>query len=376
MKNTIVTKNSGVAQTKWALGVLILLAGLLSGCLADNDSKEEELPASLGDVAVFTSDYTSGELRWFSQGDTSYARDSIRLHQDSKIINGGFGYIFALERFGADNIVRLDPTSSENSVVYQISLEENANPQDIEVAANGQAFVSLENTGYLLRIDAGTGAESARLDLSSLAYGENTTPNAGAMILAADRLFVLLQRRDGWMAAVPGLLAVVDATNFTLLDTVGLHFYNPHSLVLHQGKLLISGAGSLPWEGSVVSDSSRGIVEVDVQTLQTRVITTDVQLGGAPQDIALDPDGVLWVSIYRSFGDQVVRAINLGTAAVGNALEGVKDASGGLVWDNTRNLLYIGDRELENSAVRIWDGQTLRSLSRSGALPPYSIALF
>jgi hypothetical protein len=113
------------------------------------------------------SDLESGTLAWSGEGEAQpFTPGEIKIHQDSEVRGHG-GQIFVLERFGADNILKYDPSrGGEQGIVYRIHLGEHWNPVDLELASERKAYVSLENHPEILIFDPEPGKVVSRIDIS------------------------------------------------------------------------------------------------------------------------------------------------------------------------------------------------------------------
>lgn len=90
-------------------------------------------------------------------------------------------------------------------------------PVDIAVTSPSTAYVTLANSGSLMRVDLASGRASPAVDLRSLA-GPGVVPDLGTMALHDGRLFVQVRRFDPNDPAARQYLAVVDLATETLVD--------------------------------------------------------------------------------------------------------------------------------------------------------------
>jgi hypothetical protein len=113
------------------------------------------------------SDLESGTLAWSGEGDAQpFAPGELKVHQDSDLHEQD-GQIFVLERFGADNILKYDPSrGGEQGIVYRVHLGELWNPVDLELVSARKAYVSLENHPEILIFDPELGKVVSRIDIS------------------------------------------------------------------------------------------------------------------------------------------------------------------------------------------------------------------
>lgn len=385
MNHNIILQNANL-RAKYARIATIVFAGTLAGCFSDKGTDggdENPDTTSIADsafIAVGMSDFASGALGFMQSSDSSLHTSSVAVHNDLALVAQG-ERLYVLERFGADNIMRIDPVTDK--VVYQESFEDNSNPTDLVEIDSTLAWVSMGSASYMLGIDPATGKETKRIDLSAYAVEGQGSPNAEALTICGSKLIVMIQRLEDWAPNLPGLLLVADAQTGNVEDTIALHFANPAAMVClgsTQNDLFVATAGVLPWDGAIVPDSSRGVERVNIATGTSTVLTTDVQLGGAASAIALDAaTGTLYVGVYKSFGDMPVVPIQLSTnlqevVSVGAPLTGIQDAMGGMVFDQVAGLLVVGDRGTKPGLVT-WNGTTTKTVEWGSNLPPSSLAV-
>jgi hypothetical protein len=106
MKKNVIA--SVAKQSFAALSIASLVFLTACGDDSSSSSAPEEVEVSVAGV-VFGSDYTTGELRWIDK-DGEISKKSLSFHQDSKVVTNGAD-LYVLERKGADNITKIDPTS-------------------------------------------------------------------------------------------------------------------------------------------------------------------------------------------------------------------------------------------------------------------------
>ena len=161
MKNNLSkTKGSIVKGLALAFGlssfVMFTACGDDSSSSSSPEENEGEELSLTG--AVFGSDYKTGELRWIDK-DGKISEKSLSFHQDSKVLVDGAD-LYVLERMGADNISLVAPekldSDGEKAVVWQVSLDDGANPVDMEFDGEN-AWVALQNADSLVKISTADG---------------------------------------------------------------------------------------------------------------------------------------------------------------------------------------------------------------------------
>lgn len=211
----------------------------------------------------------------------------------------------------------------------------------------------------------------------------NTTPNLADLEVSGDTLFAIFQRQSAdYSIPTVGLLALYNRESGELLDTISLATKNPYTVKVAGGFAYVATAGEYDvstW--SLPADANRGIEKVDLQKKSSSLFVSGTKLGGGAQAFVVNKNGDKgYVSVYKSYGNTIVVEIDFSTGSV-KEINGIKDASGSLEYDNENGLLYIGDRFLDNKtyemhiSVFTYDGTKLDSLTdpESEGRQPYSI---
>lgn len=349
---------------------------LFSGCLFDSEESKNNSETITGTSTVFafTSDGTTGELRWL-EGD-SLSASSLEFHNDSKVIPQG-NMLYILERYEADNLVILDASKLPSSEsVKQIALKDASNPMDLVVVNDTLAWLALYNEGYVLAIDPSTGKAKDTLDISEYSSEGAPSPYTQALELYGDTLLVVLQRLNAdWSVEKKGLVLVVDAISGKILDEIELKGRNPFDARVIGAQLYVGCQGSSM--GTMVLDETHSLDVVDLKTAEVEVLVTSKNLGGAPTSIAYDAKkDLLYVGSYKAWGDMPVAIVERATGKIlQKAIPNIYNAFGGIDVDPETSLLYIGDQDTEKGGLKTWDGDTTLTIQSGDALPIYSIAV-
>ena len=346
-----------------------------------SSSAEEVSSSSAEDVVtavVFGSDYKTGELRWVING-KKISEKSVAFFQDSKVIANGSD-LYVLERMGADNITKLNPKELEEkvekAVVWQIPLDDGANPTDIAFSGEN-AWVALQNADSLVRISTKDGKISKSIKTTDFAYEGETSPYVADIELNDGKLYVLMQRYmldpATWATTYPkGLLAIYDASTGDLKDTVQLLKKNPTAMTFFDGSLYVASQGEYNAAYGTDADEERGIEKVNLAEKKSELIVSGKTLGGGIYAFAAE-HGIAYAAIYKSYGDVPLAKIDL-AAKTASTVEGIADAEGSLAVKG--GVVYVGDRSFGAEKVFVVkDGKASAVETVEGALAPYSITL-
>jgi len=340
----------------------IAIVSALFAC-SNGNGDDHKTPSSGNSLLLnFTSDYTTGELRWMALDSTSLSTGALPFYQDSKISVGG-GNIFVLSNYPGSLACFSPENIGDESAIKQNSLDANAPYEAAVIGSNG--YIALNDEDYVQVFDVGTCTPSDTIGLPIAGANVSTIKASG------DTLLLTLQRLDGWAATKPGLLVRIKASTKTFIDTIQLNFYNPASSVLSNGTLIVASSN---W-----GMGNEGIEVVNLATKNSEILADNTMLGGGVNDIALDEaSGILYASVYVAFGDSPVKPINLSAKSIGNALPNILDASGGLVFDREGKKLFVGDRDFTNPGLKIYEpvaNKTTIIGNQDPKLPPYSLAI-
>ena len=294
------------------------------------------------------------------------------------IANGSDLYV--LERMGADNITKLNPKELEEkvekAVVWQIPLDDGANPTDIAFSGEN-AWIALQNADSLVRISTKDGKISKSIKTTDFAYEGETSPYVADIELNDGKLYVLMQRYmldpATWATTYPkGLLAIYDASTGDLKDTVQLLKKNPTAMTFFDGSLYVASQGEYNAAYGTDADEERGIEKVNLAEKKSELIVSGKTLGGGIYAFAAE-HGIAYAAIYKSYGDVPLAKIDL-AAKTASTVEGIADAEGSLAVKG--GVVYVGDRSSGAEKVFVVkDGKASAVETVEGALAPYSITL-
>ncbi len=378
MKKNVIA--SVAKQSFAALSIASLVFLTACGDDSSSSSAPEEVEVSVAGV-VFGSDYMTGELRWIDK-DGEISKKSLSFHQDSKVVTNGAD-LYVLERKGADNITKIDPDKLESegkkAVVWQVSLDDDANPTDMAFDGD-QAWVALQNADSLVKISTKDGKVKKSIKTGKFAYEGESSPYVADIELDDGNLYVLMQRYtqdEKYVVTYPkGLLAIYDASNGSLKDTIQLKTKNPSALAVVDGQVFVATHGEYNSANATDADNKRGIEKVNVSKKKSELLISGEKLGGGIVSMVVDDD-IVYVNIdlgmdanYAAI--QELKKVNLSSKKVED-IDGFTDMSGSMAISEGK--LYVGDRGA--SAVVTWNGKKKNTIKQpKGALPPYNIALF
>ena len=137
--------------------------------------------------------------------------------------------VFIINRFGANNVTIID--AETNLLIDQISTGAGSNPQDVAVV-DQLIFVAAMGTAGVLILDSQRPNDGVvgMVDLSLL-DPDDGIPNCSSIVYVDNKLIVvcgILDDTDQFFTPRgPGMVAVIDASDHTLLDSFALSNANP-----------------------------------------------------------------------------------------------------------------------------------------------------
>lgn len=348
--------------------------------------------AAIEYLAVTTSDYVSGNVRTMLASDTSVSSNLLSVCNDNRIKANG-GYLYILERFGADNILKMDPADSgAGAVVYQNNLGSAWNPADIVFPSEGKAFISLTNYPVLLEINTVDGSVTDSVDLRGyVAFAgtdsAKTDPDADKMVVANGKIYLLVQRLNGYVLGDTSKVLVIDPDAKTVDKAIPLRHKNPGSIIVNGTKIYVGCAGDL--FGTATDDAA--IEEIDISTdTWSKTAITESALGGAPIHLAVKNSGELYVAVYEGWGATPVKVLDIAAGTAAKKLAGLKmaaevksnsmgitDAYGGLAVSADTKRLFVGERATGGAGILVFSTEDDTKIAGpvSTGLPPNDLTI-
>jgi len=352
----------------------ISLAFLACSDGSGNNNNNEEIEGN-SLLLNFTSDYTTGELRWMDADSSSLSPGALPFDQDSKVFAGN-GNIFVLSRpsygngMGSLACILPEKIGDIESMVQQ-PLGIATNPSHLTVIGN-KGYIAFNFTNYLQVFDINTCALGDSINLPI----ESSEAWASATAASGNTLLVVLQRLEAYEALNPGLLVRINTDTKKVMDTIQLKLYNPQAIALNNGKLFVA---SLDY-----NDPAKGGIEVvDLSGGKSEILFTGTELGGnGVSSIALN--GTTLYATVTEFDAETfsvvasVKPINLTTDEAGAKILGADEPTE-LLFDEKTGKLFIADRAYGKEALKIYNtaSGSVTTVTSKGeaALPPYSLAI-
>lgn len=204
---------------------LALCGFIIVGC-SDDDSIvitpcTENTGAPIVAIAARAADYSAGQIQVRSRIEDTHLCNYPATNSDIDVATDGTS-IFQLGKYEQDSLSKYS-LANDSTPVYQFSLlgeESTANPYQVIFASETKAYVIRYGSDKIWIIDPSASTEAnfktGELDIS--AY-DSDAPNANGAVLLNGKLFVLMERLDGFNVTKQGYIAVFDTTTDTEIDT-------------------------------------------------------------------------------------------------------------------------------------------------------------
>jgi hypothetical protein len=276
---------------------LLIAVSLLIGCGADNKKKDFRISQDSYVVQSVASDYSSSQVAIGNLiGDRSATQNLLTQAESNFTISTYEDNLYHIGKNKIDTISRFNTTKSTNNSAWTYS----ANHDDKGSANTYTLIQQTATNGYLIRygstfvlqVDPSARHEGnfvkAKIDLSDYTYAGSEYPRMADAVVADNKLFVAMQRLEGWIPR-PAYIAVIDLETNEEIDTntqqgglkgIPLNATNTFTLVEHNGQLYAAGRGGY-------NSDTGGLDKIDVSTY---AVTSLINENSFPQLINFSDD--------------------------------------------------------------------------------------
>lgn len=279
------------SNRKLALGGT-LLALVLTGC-DDNNSgtvTSAGVTGSKAAIAMRAADYTSAriDLHDVANADLLLSYPAAPISDIAAATDGAS--VYQIGRLGMDNLTKF--VGDTNEVAYQFSVngeETGANPYQIAFASEQKAYVLRYGSDKIWIInpsaDTEAGFKLGELDVS--AYDTQGAPEVGGGVVVGDKLYVMMERLDGWDVVTQGYVAVFDTNTDTEINTgqgtedgllgIATGVQNPESLQYSEanGFVYLTGRGNVYGAEGGADRFTGGVVSIDTESYEATLLLDD-----------------------------------------------------------------------------------------------------
>lgn len=366
--------NTTSAKTGFVLAGLLLL----SACSSDSNDTSTSAPVdsnstSFAFASTRASDYGSYRTDRISLSDEYTVSGSYPATGSDTVITSDGTDLYQIGRFGTDTVTRFDPI--DTSVFdYQYSVnrdgEESANPQAIAFLNSTKAYLTRYGSNLMWIINPSASSEeefySGEIDLS--AYDVDV-PNMTDAIIVGDKLFVLLERLEGFVPSKVAYIVVIDTNTDTEIQTnqgsdglagIELSVVNPTALQYNAatGEIYVVGRGNYFGNSAVTTDFHSGGIEViDPDNYEHYILLddgTDDNNQGYFVDAVVVNANLGYLLTYAAWETTTLRTFNPTTGLLSDTLfEGLQDVDITVLKQGSDNHLWVGLNGDSNGFMRI-----------------------
>jgi DNA-binding beta-propeller fold protein YncE len=302
------------------------------------------------------------------------------IHADA-VVRVANGLVYVVNRFLGDNVQVLDPGRGFRTVL-QCTTVPGSNPHDIVVADPHKAYVTRYDRTELWIVDPGAagcaGFRRGTIDLAAWADADGI-PEMDQMALVGDRLFVTVQRLDRAHQFAPAgksLLLVIDTATDAVVGEIRLASANAFGDASGIGREPGTGKLLVNQAGDIFRTGDGGIQRVDPFTLSGEdFLMTEDELGGNVTDFAMvSPTKGYAVVITDALRNVLVAfdpSQRIVTRRLLTRVDYLPDIA--LAPDGT---LWVADRNLGAPGIRVFDpgdDHELTSGPIDVGLPPFAL---
>lgn len=328
---------------------------------SDTDTDDVRVEDPYHTALVVTSDFQTGAYSTISLNDHKVNKDIDFIHSDTVChFDPLTDTPFLIMRLGSDAVDVLDPDTFE--ILHEYSVEPMSNPQDIEVVAEGKAFITRFALPEMLIVNPMSGAEIGTVDLSAYADADGI-PEVSGLTGMDGKLYANVSRLDRenyWSPAGDSYVVIIDAATGKVDKGIKLAGTNPigapeYSKAL--GKLVVAQAGSY----GTLDDGGVQLLDPTTGTAGDFVITEAILGGSLNKTVCVTETkcySIIGAASDNGSNTHIVSFDPQTGQKTGTLLEGSGWVYGDMALTPDNSELWIADRTAENSGVRIFSTAT------------------
>ncbi len=364
--------------------VLTFFILLIAGSCTDIPEPAPPVVPAEAMLVMTTSDFTTGYFSTISLESLKVYKDIFPVHSDAVVKSTG-GEIFVLNRYGADNVVKVSPWENFRPV-YEVSLGNKSNPQDIALVSPTLAYVSLHNRDYLAAIDPGNGKTVGAISVSAWSDSDGY-PEASSLYTNETTLYVTLQRLNRnsggvWQPSGDSRLISFNAVNKTFLADYISPFDNPVSAIRKHpvdNSLYVSTPANFGVNYSL--DGGVTLLNLTTSTFEASPLTETAAGLEILNSIIVSSSLGFAIASDENFQSYLL-AFDPQAGTILHTLAELTSSDGGyfadFAWDGA-DRIFVADRSVSKPGIRIFSVTTFAELTSnplSTGLPPYSLDIW
>lgn len=315
-------------KTYLSLASAAISTALLMGCGSSSSSSSHHSSINSANFAVVNTvdaAFTDSQLSYvdLTQEQLS-AKDSNLSTGNSDYTISAFGkYFYLIGRNGIDQISKFSADKPNAAIEVFSTLDDaddsTSNPYDLIFASDDKAYLIRYGSDklWIVNPEATTqvGFKIDEIDLSAYNTTDNN-PNMAAGVIANGKLYIAMQRLEGYDATVnDSYIAVIDTATDNEIDTraegstepfkgIKLETRNPGKIINKDGLLLVQSIGSYN------TDTYIGGVEKINNDYSTTVLIDDNESTGLISDLTVVDAEKAYIAQYLGWGDNQLCSFN------------------------------------------------------------------
>ncbi len=274
-------------------------------------------------VSTIDSMFTSSVVQIIDSSDPFASQNDLNPGVSDTIVRAFEDNYYVIRRFNSDSLTAYS-VNDPSTPLYEVSTNSDVEP---DVSSNPHDLVFLNsNKAYLLRYGSPlvwvvnpsatdpSQFKIGEIDLS--AYDTTAGPEATRGVIVGDKLYVVMQRLQGFAPTEPGYVAVIDTATDTEINTntgslpgIELPAFNPGDISVDAASdtLFISAFGDFgAFDGSRPAAFTGGVVTVDTTDYSAEQLIDDNEGTGRINN----------VEIVRASKGYVVSSSGFGAASL------------------------------------------------------------
>jgi hypothetical protein len=363
-----------------------LFFSAIAGCTFSTNPAQQQKPGrGLIVATTVSSTISSGNIGTLDVIDKTAYKNLLTMHTDTKVATYN-GSIYVLEKWGKDNVLKIHGSVICNdSISYETNIGQAVNISEIAFASDVKAYITQNMDSDIVVLNPATGSVIKKISLARF----NTYAGTDSAVpipymynarIYGEKLYISCQRlkKDpGSYNLLPSdtsLIAILSVQNDSIIGSIKLFRKNPFDMDIAGNKMYVVCTGSY-------NDSTDGSIEcIDLSTdKNSGIVSLETPFKGSISGITIVDATKAFIAVVKDAQSYtnyhtVLVDLNLSTGEVGQEVQGIGNAFGGVVFTGT--LLYVGDRSDQSAGIIIVDPVTNKKVSGpyNVGLPPYSLA--
>ena len=317
------------------ISALLFCSILITGC-SDND--KSRLQATDKAAIINTANFTSGAnleiVDLLAGGALQSEEGSYDDGQSDYTVTSYGEHFYRIGRKDIDTVSKYSIQEPGQAIYTYSTIDDpndpTSNTYEIVFESNSKAYMIRyeSNAIWVVNPSAETEADFKLGEIDLSAYRRNNTvPNMAGGVIVDDKLYVIMQRLDGWTAtAGESWVAVIDTATDTEIDTdttdapaslkgIQLDVANPQKIIYDTNSDLLFVQAIGTYSGDYIG----GVETIDPTDFSNNLLIDDDASTALIADIAIINDTLGYIVTYAGWGDNTLYAFNPANGAISDS---------------------------------------------------------